>query len=401
MAEKRIHNKIEAAESMKEFILGQLDPSLFSREDMHLLQAWMDEHPEDRAAFDKINDPEKLLIAIEQIRNLISENPTAYQELLSRIGETERPRIRRLVYYMTGIAASLLLVAGSFFLVKHSHLPETTKRATVAQVRDVLPGSYKATVTLANGNTIVLDSLHSGLIAQQGNSHLVNQAGGQLSYQVKGSQESMVYNTVTTGRGNQYQVLLGDGTRVWLDAASRLRFPTAFNGPTREVELDGQGYFEVKHRKEPFIVHTSRKTDIIDLGTSFNVNAYSDEPAVQTTLLKGSVKVEAGGQSRLLIPGQQAISGESANLMVKELDDPEGIAAWKDGQFEFSNTDLKEGMRKIARWYDVTVEYQGNVEGRGITGSAPLNENLSVLIRVLNATGIHCRLEEKKIVVMP
>ena len=402
MPEREIKSKSEAAEYFKNILLGQDDLSLSSKEDLlDALLKWVADHPEDETAFRKLEDPDQLLATIQQYRMLVDEGPEAYQAFLPRLQQTPVRRIRSYFYYTAGIAASLLLIAGAIWWQYHSSKTETINNSALAQVRDVPPGSYKAVVTLGNGSTLILDSLHSGQIGQQGQTHLINHAGGQLSYEVRGSSDAIVYNTVSTGRGGQYRLVLPDGTHVWLDAASSLRFPTAFGGPRREVVLDGQGYFEVVHRKEPFIVHTNRKTDITDLGTSFNISAYPDEITEQATLLEGAVKVTNGGQARLLAPGQQAQVDSLQVMQVRTLKNPNETIAWKDGIFLFRQADLRVAMRAIARWYDVEVEYQGNVPDKKIVGGAPRNENLSVLIQALNTIGVNCRMEGRKIIVLP
>ena len=282
--------------------------------------------------------------------------------------------------------------------------------ATVAQ--RALPGqpgpvagSNKAVLVLADGSTVTLDSMRSGLLATQGNTRVVQVASGRLTYGggltdgtgtsgaragqdsgvAAGAVATVLYNTVRTPRGGQYQVQLPDGSRVWLNAATSLRFPTAFAGPERTVELTGEAYFEITQEKaRPFKVKVGDLTVAV-LGTHFNIMAYNDEGHVNTTLLQGAVRVEAGTASKTLKPGEAAsMDAGTRELMVEEADTDQAVA-WKNGLFQFDGATLETVMRQIARWYDVDVRYEETTVTRHFTGLISRNRSLQDVLQMLDA----------------
>ena len=226
---------------------------------------------------------------------------------------------------------------------------------------------------------------------------------GLLTYKGSNKQEGKVlYNTITTPRGGQYQVELPDGTAVWLNAASSLTFPTAFVGSVRRVELTGEAYFEVtRDPKRPFHVSTNN-TDVQVLGTHFNIMSYPDEENIKTTLLEGSITLTANGLTKLLHPGIQAIVNKQTNAIEESKANIKQVMAWKNGEFRFRNTDIKELMRQVGRWYDVDIEYQTKSTNQYFTASLPRMQNISALLQVLELTGtVHFRIDNKKIIVLP
>ncbi|AEV99749.1 hypothetical protein A4D02_26315 [Niastella koreensis] len=349
-----------------------------------------------------------------------------YKNITAGMVERDTPvvPIRRKNYSLAAAAAALLLVlgAGSYYWLfkEHTTQPGNNKLAK-AKHHDLPPGRDAATLTLADGRTIVLDSA-SGTISKQGGATVIN-LNGQVSYAKAGDkneQAPVVYNTITTARGNQYQLILADGSKVWLNSASSLRFPTAFTGDKREVELDGEGYFEVvKNAAKPFHVKTSAQ-DIEVLGTHFNVNAYKDEETIKTTLLEGRVKVNsaipdksgragnprqagAGWQSAILKPGEQSSvsqSSQTSQTISVQTVDIDQVMAWKNGWFEFDNTDIKTIMRQISRWYDVDVRYEMKPDNETYGGRISRNLNLSNILKMLETYGVHYRLENKTLVVV-
>jgi transmembrane sensor len=291
-------------------------------------------------------------------------------------------------------------------------IPDTSQRFK----NDIAPGTQKAILTLASGTTIILDSMHDGTIAQQGKAKLLNFNRGVLSYQaidpVKAKTETTetFYNTVRTPRGGQYQLLLADGTKVWLNAASSLRFPASFNGKIREVELTGEAYFEVaKNSGIPFKVHigfngvpdANRGMDVLVTGTHFNINAYDNEASVKTTLLEGSVKVIRGDEYHLLQPGNQSqVEPEGKMKLVASANVDEAVA-WKNGMFNFKSADIETIMRQISRWYDVDITYQQKVDER-FYAEISRNTNVSNVFKMLELTGgVHFSIEGKKVIVAP
>lgn len=301
----------------------------------------------------------------------------------------------------------LLLSATAFFLF---HQKEETivahKENNIQPGKDIPPGRSNAILTLSNGTTIMLDSAANGTLAQQGNIKVLK-INGQISYNKTGSVDvngKPVYNTITTARGNQYQLILADGSKVWLNAASSIRFPAEFTGNERRVEITGEAYFEVaKDAKKPFRVFISplpEGAEIEVLGTHFNVNAYSEEPAIKTTLMEGSVKIKKANAVQMLSPGQQA-RFTSIGIVLEKNVDLSQVVAWKDGFFWFDNTDLRTLMRQVARWYDVDVNFEGQITEDGFTGKISRNVPLSKFLKVLELNDVHVRIEGRKITVMP
>lgn len=315
-------------------------------------------------------------------------------------------RPRRLFAYpwrwASAAAAVVLLLLGGDYLFNRWEAPRPVETASVKQTQDVQPGGNKAVLTLADGSVITLDSVQNGTVATQGNARVSKVQNGELVYHGVGKAETVSYNTVSTPRGGQYKVVLPDGSQVWLDAASSLRFPTAFNGRQREVELTGQAYLEIAADKtQPFHVKAGG-TDVEVLGTHFNVNAYGDESAVRTTLLEGAVRVSNGKESQLLEPGEQANSGNGQEgIRVNANADVDAVIAWKNGLFQFNDADLKSVMRQLNRWYDVDVVYEGNIPPQQFEGKIQRNLTLSQVLRILEKSQVHFRIEGRKIIVQP
>ena len=322
----------------------------------------------------------------------------------------------RRVWHRISAAASviLLLTLGGYLFYQPSKKEAIIKQAL--SKNDVLPGSNKAILTLGNGSTIILDTAPNGTLSEEGDTKVVKLEDGELSY-AKSNENSneVVYNIISTPRGGQYQVVLPDGSKVWLNASSTLRFPTAFRGNERNVELNGEGYFEVAHltppstssgragQKRPFIVNVNGvKVEV--LGTHFNVNAYHDEGEVKTTLLEGSVSLSTvnSQQSIAIKPGEQATVKQLQNsIEVQKVDINEAVA-WKEGQFNFKSTNITAIMRQVSRWYDVDIDYKGNVSGLNFSGIISRKENISRILNVLEATGtVHFKIEDKRITVTP
>jgi len=307
-------------------------------------------------------------------------------------------------------AVLILLSAGSYFLFdrKAPDVIAAKESGTKGVMNGIAPGRNTATLTLADGSVVVLDSAENGTLTSQGDVKVIKISDGLLSFNAPSSNpKEAVYNTISTPRGGQYQIELADGTKVWLNAASSLKFPTAFIGNERTVVMSGEGYFEVaKDKKMPFnVIANGIRIDV--LGTHFNVNAYSDENTIATTLLEGSLKVTnqaiAGKRSQSLIikPGQQAkLTSEREIELVNDVDVEQAVA-WKNGQFQFDNQDIGTIMRQVSRWYDVDVVYRGPVPQRFFTGKISRSSNASQVIRMLEYAGVNVSLVGKNIVVVP
>jgi transmembrane sensor len=345
------------------------------------------------------------------------------QVILQRINHQPQPaKLRSFSWIKLAAAAIVILFIGgaAFLWMNRSEKVETAKQSS-QPVKDVPPGGNKAVLTLANGSTIVLDDAANGDLAREGNVQVTKLSNGQLVYKVITKENAPVtYNTLSTPRGGQYQLVLPDGSKVWLNAASSIRFPTAFTGTERKVEITGEAYFEVAKltlrsgQKMPFRVSIApapsgaSRGEVEVLGTHFNVNAYDDEDVIKTTLLEGKVKivnrVSAIGKSVILKPGEQAsisqASSQSNKIPVQTVD-LEVVMAWKNGLFHFENADIKTVMRQLSRWYDVEVEYKTTaLQMEPLFMEIPRNKNLSDVLKVISlAAGVQVKMEGKKIIV--
>jgi transmembrane sensor len=302
-------------------------------------------------------------------------------------------------------AASILLVlsAGGYFLL-HKNQPQ--QQIAQNQIHDIAPGRNQATLTLANGKKIILTKSLNGKLAQQGNTIVHVNNANAIAYTVSGTETDrpVQYNTMSTGRGEQspYPLVLADGTKVWLDAASSITFPTTFNGKGRTVKITGKAYFEVAHRPAQHFSVNVRGQVIEDIGTAFNISAYDDEPVIRTTLITGEVKVSlanAPASGILLKPGQQAVNDN--NSLQVEAADVEMAVAWRNGLFQYQNADLQTVMRDIARWYDADVEYEGAIPAHEFSGKLQRDLNVSQVLDLLRFMKVHFRIEGKKIIVTP
>lgn len=311
---------------------------------------------------------------------------------------------RRFGYFRYAAAIVVIAVLSvSFYLLFNSTPPKQVSHAGKLQnsTEEISPGKNKAILTLANGSTIVLDSAANGAITTQGNAQILK-SNGMLSYNaLKNKSSEVLYNTISTPRGGQYQLMLADGSKVWLNAASSLRFPASFTGKERKVELLGEAYFEVaKNAKMPFKVKV-KGMEVEVLGTHFNINSYENEASIRTTLLEGSIKINRNNRSTLLKPGQQAQVNTAGEIKILDDVDVEDAVAWKEGRFQFDRADIHDIMRQLARWYDVDVEYRGTISSH-FGGTISRDVNLSQVLNMLHLTGeVKFRVEGKTVVVMP
>lgn len=346
------------------------------------------------------------LLNMEQVKELENhEDEGDSREVWAAIQQHIAASKHRNGRKMTGIrvlrtAAAVALVfiisaIGIYTIVKKRNAPVPTDQ--VRLIEDLEPGGNKAFLILADGKRISLDSAGSGTLAQQSGMTIRKTEDDQLIYDASTSSslnnESPVFNTIVTPKGGQYQVVLPDGSKVWLNAASSLTFPTSFSGTsTRTVELKGEAYFEVTHRaNQPFVLNTQMQ-QLEVLGTHFNVNAYSDERTTRTTLLSGSVRISTKTNKRILKPDQQAILlGQDIQVQAA---DPTATS-WKSGTLEFNRADLPTILREAARWYDFELIYDGAVtSGETMSVSIPRDSKLSTLLSVLKGMGVEFRMEQ-------
>lgn len=398
--EKYIGENISPEEiiELKEYIRDEGNEGLL---DTLLAEAFTDQalsEPEDyvlkdvfRQLMERAKDTDRVKDAGEEPAD--AGEPGSGPVYISRFRTSKWPKYAAAAILLLGLVTTL------DYVINHDREQRIRQILSANQRNDVSPGKDHAILTLSGGGQIVLDSSAAGTISNEGGTTVSN-SNGRISYKAGSGTRETLYNTVTTARGNQYQLVLPDGTRVWLNAASSVRFPTAFTGPDRRVELTGEGYFSVaKDALHPFIVDFNH-TEVEVLGTEFNVMAYSDEQTVKTTLVGGSIKVTdvVTRQSALLKPGQQT-QGKSNGLAVVSGVDTDEVIAWKEGLFDFESADLVTILRQVARWYNVDVVYEGPVKDRKFFVLMKRSSTLQTLLGMLQDNGIAYRIEGGKLIV--
>ncbi|CAL1516375.1 FecR domain-containing protein [Chitinophaga sp. MM2321] len=405
----------EKSERISELIFRFLNEELLPAEAQEL-EEWLQADLQNRQYFLSLVEPDSLREGIQQAYTLESSRISVQERILKTIAEEAVPKripVRRMVFHPYGWWAAaaviaVLLSVGLFFWPQRTHIPQQGQ--SHVPVADVLPASNKAVLTLADGATVTLDSTGQQVI-RQGNT-AIRQNNGQLEYAPQGGEAVVSYNVLTTPRGGQFAITLPDGSKVWLNSASSLRYPTAFKGKDRVVELKGQGYFEIAaNASQPFIVKIPGRQNLQGevhdlevqvLGTSFDIMAYPDETAVNTTLLDGAVKVRKGAVAQVLQPGQQAVLNDKDTNIAVSLVDVSKVVAWKNGFFVFNNMNLPAILREISRWYDVEIVYNAPPNGRLYGGGISRKKSLSGILRFLEAGGTnHFRIEGRQVIVMP
>jgi len=408
-------DNIQGHERAADLIARQLLGGITDAERMEL-DAWIAENDAHQACFQRCTDPQELnqlmadyhkagewgsdlLAAIHSkiapaspIRTLPTAPQTRPLPSASRIRLLQSPRFKY-------AAAIILLLGAATYLWKIRSGGEGHADISTTPAQTILPGHKGAILTLADGRQLTLDSLHNGIVANQNGARatLIN---GELAYQSTGQPtHDISHNTITTPRGRQYQLILPDGTKVWLNAASSITFPTAFTGAERKVTIRGEAYFEVAaNTQKPFTVQTGDAA-IQVLGTSFNISAYNDEPTIKTTLLEGKVKVqnEPTKESIVLQPGEQGVVAEHLRLNKKV--DLEQVIAWKNGLFNFNSTELFTVMQQLSRWYDIDIKYEGKVPALTVSGKMDRGLTLQEILEFLTKNEIKYRLEGRTIIV--
>jgi ferric-dicitrate binding protein FerR (iron transport regulator) len=345
----------------------------------------------------------------EQDTNPLEVRARIWQKLSENRREAIVIMPKRTNYRWLWAAASLALMAvlaGLLFMPakKNNAINIIVKKDKTT----ILPGSNKAYLTLANGNKIVLDDAKNGQLAASAGVKVSKAANGVVVYKFdrksggQGHPAIPEINTITTPRGGQYQVILEDGTKVQINAASSIRFPEFFNGANREIELDGEAYFEVaKDKAHPFIVKANG-TQVQVFGTHFNINAYSDNPDITTTLLEGSVKMSKGTAAVMLLPGQQGTVNQSGSSIKVSQADVEANMAWINGFFVFHDQSIINIMRQVSRWYDVDIQYQdAEVQENEFGGTISKYKDIKELLDNIKLTGsIHYKIEGRRVIIM-
>lgn len=388
------------------------------------LNNWLQESVTNRRFFDEVTAPGYLFaeaMAREQVDKQLNVDD-AWRRLstvglptteIHHIEPSQPARLIRLriVKYVVAASVTLLVISGAYLLLRPRAKQDITETNTTTQPQshDVAPNTKAPTLTLADGTVVLLDSTQQGTLAIQGNTNVIKNANGQIVYTpAANAGGAMLYNTMTVPKGgNVVSLALADGSKVWLNAASSIRYPAAFSGTERKVEITGEAYFEVTHNATmPFKVSRGN-VDVEVLGTHFNVNAFPEEKEIKVTLLEGKVKVvnrqlAIGNKASVVItPGKQAVLTADSQFTIADAD-VEQVMAWKNGLFMFNNTGIENIMQQIERWYDVTVYYEGDLKRWTFNGQISRYSNVSKVLEMMEATGtIHFRVEDRKIYVMP
>lgn len=396
---------IASTKRLSELIFKSIRGELSAPEAQEL-EEWLERSPDNRRLYENMIQPSQIKSGLDKLYAATASR----KRVLERVREASRMAppilaeeksfsIRRWLPY----AAAILLLAGGAGLWWFKPASGPAPRVAAAREQDISPGGTGAILTLADGSTVKLDSLENGEITSQGGSKVMIK-NGYLTYQKNGASTPVVAGTarnmISTPRGKQFQLLLPDGTKVWLNAGSSLSYPVAFSNKERSVDMTGEAYFEVAPDPQlPFKVKIGLDAAIEVLGTHFNVNAYADEPQINTTLQEGSIRISAASGSKILQPGYQA-SMKNGEIQVKQVDVGEAMA-WKNGLFIFADTDIETVMRQLSRWYDIDVVLEGPVKYRQLTGEVYRSYTLQQALSVLQATDLHFSIHGRQLTVMP
>lgn len=381
LLEQYYHQRITAAEREE---LAQMVTDYDDEVLVEMLSKLMGNHqevPQQLAGLDELQPYINEILAVDTTR------PT---DETAAIPPPAPRAIQRWMRWAAAAAVLVLIVSVYYYGSRQNTQGDATTAATTPI--DVQPGQTGAVLTLSDGSKIVLDSLGNGIVKKQDGA-IIEIKNGQVHYAAGGAGEATttLYNTMTTAKGRQYQLVLADGTRVWLNAASSITYPVDFTGQERNVTVTGEAYFEVsKNPHRPFNVTVNNGATVVQvLGTHFNINAYADEPSITTTLLEGQVKISAYGQSKLLKVGQQAqTKAGEAKIDIENSADISSVVAWKDHYFSFTDTDLPTIMREVARWYDLSVVYRGKMPEGTYSGKIERKLTLRQVLNLLQADNI-------------
>ncbi|MCO5235839.1 MAG: FecR domain-containing protein [Chitinophagaceae bacterium] len=373
-------------------------------EEMQLLNEWYDSFPDTR---------EQVFVSKQEEETIANRIADRVSGTIAEAQDTSNVRPLFRMGRFSIVAAAVIVILGfSFFFyffpptVSQNHAVVQTEPAINSLSGEIRPGSNKAVLTLADGSAIILDSVSNGVLSRQGAVEIQKLDSGLLSYVGEEKREAVsrpLFNAISTPRGGQYQVTLSDGTKVWLNAASSIRFPVNFTGNERRVYITGEVYFEIaKDRQHPFRVELNNGENVIEvLGTHFNVNAYDDEAAVKTTLIEGKVKLTTRDHDTpsILLPGQQSETDKEGNTVIRKNADTEAAIAWIHGNFQFRSAGLQEILRQVARWYDVDIEYKEDLDMH-FTGQLPRSESVYTVFKHLSLTGaVHFTINGRKVIV--
>ncbi len=398
MKEGSLNYSDEQAYRIAYLIAGYIRKTL-TVEEHDELDAWVEASDDNMRLFEDLTDEKNIETNLQWMEKVQSEK--ALREIKAKLRfEPEKPAKKPIAWWPYIAAASIILAVAAWFFFRS----ETTATPDIANhsspEKDVLPGGNRATLTLSDGTTVDLEKMTSPVINDKGTT-ISKKAEGELMYAKLTQVKEMTYNTLSTPKGGQYSLTLSDGTKVWLNAQSSIRYPVQFNSTERTVELTGEGYFEVaKNADRPFIVRLPENEEIRVLGTEFNVMAYPNEETRKVTLVEGRVQVKNKLNQLQLKPGQQALM-KTGTIALNTKTDIDVATGWKKGEFIFHDMKIYELMRQVERWYDVNVIFK-TTTAEHFNATISRNEPVSKLLRLLEHTGkIHFKIENKTIYVLP
>ena len=383
------HNRQYFLKILSKYRLGKA-----SNKEIRFIEAYYNVFELNKDVIDKENEADYIFLE-RSIKSKVDERIEAYEKQAG--GQKVKP------LWIKYVAAALILFfisIGIYSIVKKSGTG--TNHVALNTYKGIAPGGNKAILTLANGTRILLEDALKGEIARQAGVTITKTASGQIIYKATNMNADMeqpsLQNSVATPKGGQYKVILPDGTSVWLNAASSITYPTSFTGTERLVSITGEAYFEVAKNKEmPFRIKSALQTVEV-LGTHFNINAYTDETAVKTTLLEGSVKITSSTNSIKIVPGEQAvIDKESNGVIVKRQTDTDQEVAWKNGVFSFKGEDIRSLMRQVSRWYDIDVVYDNNITNEKYFGEISRSSSLNNVFKILELNDVKFSVDGKTV----
>lgn len=404
-----------------QYLLNKLFHRQCSQDEKEELSLWIDTVPNDEEWKERLSHIWNSFEPLEKMEP--SKADAALKEILKKENKKSsnikvlKPRYNSVSGQMMRWSVAAAAIIGILIILSVIYLSKRPPAASqdsasnnITGQNDIKPGGNKATLTLANGKTIVLNSIHNGLLTSQQNSKIIKVSSGLLKFTQQPTDNRQLstvsYNTLSTPLGGQYQAILPDGSKVWLNAGSSLKFPVVFSGGERKVMVSGEAYFEiVQNSHSPFIVHiispNGKDKGMVEvLGTDFNINAYDDESDIKTTLIDGSIKVLNGNDSKMLAPGEQAEMKGGGSIKLNKSIDLNQVIAWKNGLFDFEGNNIEEVMQQLAKWYDIQVDYQ-NVPSAQYVGTISRNSNISEVLRMLEMTGtVHFKVTGRTVTVM-
>lgn len=365
-----------------------------SKQEEEEIQLWRESSSQNKRLFQELTDEHAVHILLDELQ----QYKTVHSMARLRGQMAKYPTRKKWSYYIA--AASILLAVGLGALLNRYHL-------TQLNTSEIQPGQFKAQLTLQDGSSIALDSMRIGETTSKQGIVITKAGDGKITcnYQTSANTHSTrtsSFNVISTPAGGAYQIILPDGSTVWLNANSALKFPTQFNNTERYVELSGEGYFEIQNNQvAPFKVAVNKQI-ITVLGTKFNILAYQEDATTRTTLVEGAIKVGTSRSNHILKPGQEARVYKNSEKLEVVLGNVNEAIAWKNGYFIFNNENIKTIMQKVSRWYNIEVVYKGNMEGITFGGTFSKSKSLQKLLKSFESTGkMHYKIEGRRVTIMP